>query len=134
MMENIQELIYKTYSLGEVVPQSVQWALLGLGAFKVAEHFLAVAKGNSARGSLIIICLRTKYSALPILDIEDKPPFSKDVPSRSSKLWELKHSSVQASLSLACKTVVIQKPFLIEVIKSKLKRNVSKCPSVSIVL
>ena len=57
MMENIQELIYKTYSLAEVVPQSVQWALLGLGAFKVSEHFLAVAKGNSARGSLIIICL-----------------------------------------------------------------------------
>jgi len=46
MMENIQELIYKTYSLSEVVPQSVQWALLGLGASKVAEHFLAVAKGT----------------------------------------------------------------------------------------
>ena len=45
-MENIQEIVSKTVCLTEVVPQSVQWALLGLGAFKVAEHLLAFAKGK----------------------------------------------------------------------------------------
>ena len=49
-MENIQEVISKTCSLTEVAPQSIQWALLGLGAFKVAEHLMAFAKGKVLEG------------------------------------------------------------------------------------
>ena len=49
-MENIEEIISKTCSLNEIVPQSIQWALLGLGAFKVAQHLLVFAKGKVLEG------------------------------------------------------------------------------------
>ena len=56
-MENIEEIISKTCSLTEVVPQSIQWALLGLGAFKVAQHLLVFAKGKVLEGVDVFLVL-----------------------------------------------------------------------------